>query len=275
MCCAASCAAPCAMLSLLGAKDPLMHKLVPVLVREMGRAYPELLRAEALIAETLKLEETRFRKTLERGLACSTTHRAISSGAVFSGDDRLQALRHLWLPARPDAGCTARPRHHGRHGRLQRRHAAPEGRGARPGPARARLPPKPSGSELKEKLGATEFLGYDTETAEGVVLALVKEGKLKSSSLGHEGRDRGRAQPDPVLRRVRRPDGRYRRSFDRRGRQSSTVTDTQKKLGEACSCMVHRRRRHAEAVGDAVALDRRSRPPLAPARQPFGDPSPA
>ena len=54
---------------LLGAREPLMWKLVPTLAREMGQAYPELLRAEALIAETLKLEETRFRKTLERGLA--------------------------------------------------------------------------------------------------------------------------------------------------------------------------------------------------------------
>ena len=53
---------------LLGAKEPLMWKLVPVLTREMGQAYPELLRAEPLITETLKLEETRFRKTLERGL---------------------------------------------------------------------------------------------------------------------------------------------------------------------------------------------------------------
>src|SRR5207302_7269329 len=54
---------------LLGAKEPLMWQLVPVLVREMGQAYPELVRADALITETLRLEETRFRKTLERGLA--------------------------------------------------------------------------------------------------------------------------------------------------------------------------------------------------------------
>ena len=54
---------------LLGASEPLMWKLVPTLVREMGQAYPELARAEALITETLKLEETRFRKTLERGLS--------------------------------------------------------------------------------------------------------------------------------------------------------------------------------------------------------------
>ena len=54
---------------LLGAKEPLMHRLVWALVREMGQAYPELVRAEGLVEETLRLEETRFRKTLERGLA--------------------------------------------------------------------------------------------------------------------------------------------------------------------------------------------------------------
>src|SRR5258708_11886680 len=53
---------------LLGVKEPLMWRLVPVLVREMGQAYPELHRAEALVTETLKLEEVRFRRTLERGL---------------------------------------------------------------------------------------------------------------------------------------------------------------------------------------------------------------
>src|SRR5439155_10145440 len=53
---------------LLGARDPVMWKLVPTLTREMGAAYPELIRAEPLISETLRLEEERFRKTLERGL---------------------------------------------------------------------------------------------------------------------------------------------------------------------------------------------------------------
>src|SRR6185312_10247108 len=53
---------------ILGCKDPLMHRLVPVLVHEMGQAYPELVRAQPLVTETLKLEETRFKQTLERGL---------------------------------------------------------------------------------------------------------------------------------------------------------------------------------------------------------------
>ncbi len=85
---------------LLGAKDPLMWKLVPALTREMGQAYPELTRAEALITETLKLEETRFRATLERGLAILDEKSAEPhEGRHARRRDRLHALRHLWLPA--------------------------------------------------------------------------------------------------------------------------------------------------------------------------------
>src|SRR5262245_8966079 len=70
---------------LLGAQDPLMWRLVPTLVREMGQAYPELSRAEALITETLKLEETRFRKTLARGLALlEEGSKELGRGAKFS-----------------------------------------------------------------------------------------------------------------------------------------------------------------------------------------------
>src|SRR5437660_692433 len=71
---------------LLGAREPLMWRLVPTLTRELGQAYPELMRAEALITETLKLEETRFRKTLERGLAILHNEtRGLRRGAKFSG----------------------------------------------------------------------------------------------------------------------------------------------------------------------------------------------
>ena len=118
---------------LLGAADPLMWRLVPALVREMGQAYPELVRGEPLITETLKLEETRFRKTLARGLEPARPRRptTLSSGDRLRRRDRVQALRHLRLPARPDAGCAAPARHRGRHRRLQRGDGAAEGRGAR------------------------------------------------------------------------------------------------------------------------------------------------
>src|SRR5476651_1595814 len=72
---------------LLGAKDPLMWKLVPTLAREMGQAFPELIRAEALISETLKLEETRFRNALERGLIIlDEKSRTLKKGDMFDGD---------------------------------------------------------------------------------------------------------------------------------------------------------------------------------------------
>ena len=72
---------------LLGAREPLMWRLVPALVREMGQAYPELVRASALISETLKLEETRFRATLARGLAILEEEtRPLRPGGVMSGD---------------------------------------------------------------------------------------------------------------------------------------------------------------------------------------------
>src|SRR5580765_7162720 len=68
---------------LLGAADPLMWRLVPTLVREMGQAYPELVRAEPLITETLKLEESRFRRTLARGLSILEE----ASGDLGRGDN--------------------------------------------------------------------------------------------------------------------------------------------------------------------------------------------
>src|SRR6185312_12270378 len=66
---------------------PLMWKLVPVLVREMGQAYPELHRAEPLITETLRLEEGRFRKTLERGLTIlEDASKTLKKGDMFDGE---------------------------------------------------------------------------------------------------------------------------------------------------------------------------------------------
>ena len=85
---------------ILGARDPLMWRLVPALTREMGQAYPELIRAEALISETLKLEETRFRSTLARGLSILEDEtRSLRHGGELERRDSVPALRHLWLSA--------------------------------------------------------------------------------------------------------------------------------------------------------------------------------
>src|ERR1700709_681950 len=174
---------------LLGAKDPLMHRLVWALVREMGQAYPELVRAENLIEETLRLEETRFRKTLERGLAIlDEKSSSLKQGDMFDGDTAFtlydtygfpldltqDALRNRGIGVDIASFTDAMDR--------QR--------------AKARASWSGSGDTasenvwfpLREKLGATEFLGYETETAEGVVSALVKDGKdVESLKTGESG----------------------------------------------------------------------------------------
>ncbi|WP_201830240.1 alanine--tRNA ligase [Microvirga zambiensis] len=174
---------------LLGAKEPLMYRLVPALVREMGQAYPELIRAEALITETLKLEETRFRKTLERGLIILDEEtRELAKGQSLSGDTAFtlydtygfpldltqDALKPRGIGVDTDAFDAAMQR--------QREKA----RAAWSGSGEAATETVWFG--VKERTGATEFLGYDTETAEGIVLALLKDGQevaeLKAGETG-------------------------------------------------------------------------------------------
>ena len=163
---------------LLGAREPLMWKLVRSLVREMGQAYPELVRAEALITETLKLEETRFRKTLERGLSIlDEESRGLTSGDRFKGETAFtlydtygfpldltqDALRARGIEVDTDAFNAS----------MEQQKAKARASWSGSGEAATEAIWFP----LREKLGATEFLGYDTETAEGVVTALVKDGK--------------------------------------------------------------------------------------------------
>jgi alanyl-tRNA synthetase len=155
-----------------------MFKLVPTLTREMGQAYPELTRAEALISETLKLEETRFRKTLERGLSIlDEESKGLKKGDRLKGETAFalydtygfpldltqDALRARGIEVDVDAFNKAMD--------LQKDKARVSGTGSGDAATEAVW------FALREKLGATEFLGYETETAEGVVAALVKDGK--------------------------------------------------------------------------------------------------
>ena len=163
---------------LLGARDPLMHRLVPILVREMGRAFPEIVRAEALVAETLRLEETRFRKTLERGLSIlETESEGLGAGAKFSGETAFKlydtfgfpldltedALRARGVGVDVEAFNTA----------MARQKA--EARASWSGSGEAAT--DTVWFAVREDAGATEFLGYDTTGAEGTVTALVAEGR--------------------------------------------------------------------------------------------------
>jgi alanyl-tRNA synthetase len=174
---------------LLGMREPLMWKLVPALVREMGAAYPELVRAQDLITETLKLEEGRFRKTLERGLKLLDEESStLSPGATFPGLTAFKLYDTYGFPVDLTQDAL-RPR--GIAVDLAAFETAMEAQRVD-----ARKAWKGSGDaktetvwfELRERLGATEFLGYDTETAEALVTALVVGGRaIDSLKAGQTG----------------------------------------------------------------------------------------
>ena len=110
---------------LLGATEPTLWRMVPTLVAEMGQAFPELGRAEALIAEILKLEETNFRHTLERGLRLLEDEVAsLPERAPLPGEVAFPAVRYLRLPARPHGGCASCARACRRCCRVPERHGA-------------------------------------------------------------------------------------------------------------------------------------------------------
>ncbi|WP_304178282.1 alanine--tRNA ligase [Phenylobacterium aquaticum] len=162
---------------LLGAEEPLMHRLAPVLIAEMGEAYPELRRAEPVIVETLRQEEERFRRTLGRGMALLDEATAkLPEGGVLSGDvafklydtygfplDLTQdAVRAKGLTVDLDAFDVAMKRQKD----MAREAWSGSGQAAASGEWFA----------IRERLGATEFIGYDTVEATGVLKALVADG---------------------------------------------------------------------------------------------------
>lgn len=163
---------------LLGVKEPLMWKLVPALVREMGGAYPELTRAEGLIEETLKLEETRFRKTLERGLSILDDESAtLGKGQVFSGETAFKLYDTYGFPldltqdALKPRGISVDVAAFGKAMAKQREDARQAWKGS--GEAKTDT----IWFDIRERVGGSEFLGYDTEKAEGVIKTIVAEGK--------------------------------------------------------------------------------------------------
>lgn len=164
---------------MLGCQDPLMYKLVPALVSKMGQHYTELGRAQALITETLKLEETRFKKTLDRGL------RLLDDEADKMGDKgtldgevafKLYDTYGFPLDLTQDIlrGQNKAVDTDGFDAAMERQRAE------------ARKNWKGSGEattdklwfDVQDKLGSSEFLGYDTEEAEAEVVGLIVDGAL-------------------------------------------------------------------------------------------------
>ncbi|MCA0246128.1 MAG: alanine--tRNA ligase, partial [Proteobacteria bacterium] len=167
---------------ILGAQDPVVYKLVPTLVHEMGDAYPELGRAQALITETLKLEETRFKKTLGTGLKLLEDEtRGLSAGGTLKGEVAFKLYDTFGFPLDLTQDV------------LRARNIAVDTDGFEKSMeeqrAKARAAWAGSGEtadqaiwfDVRQKAGATEFLGYDTERAEGQIKAILLDGKEVSS----------------------------------------------------------------------------------------------
>ncbi|HEU5285192.1 MAG TPA: alanine--tRNA ligase, partial [Sphingomicrobium sp.] len=168
---------------LLGAKEPLMHRLVPALVAEMGAAYPELVRAQPLLEQVLSQEETRFRQTLVNGLKLLDEATAsLPSGGTLPGETAFKLYDTYGFPldlteqALVDKGLKVDTA--GFDAAMAAQKAA------------ARAAWKGSGErasddvwfDLAEEHGSTEFTGYSGDEAEGVVLAIVADGKAVQSA---------------------------------------------------------------------------------------------
>jgi len=171
----------------LGAQDPLMYRLVPALVRQMGEAYPELSRAQALIEETLRQEETKFRQTLERGLRLLDDElSALPDDAALPGEAAFKLYDTYGFPLDLTQDAL----------REKGRSVDTSGFDAAMAEQKAKARASWAGSgetkdaaiwfELADTHGATEFLGYDTETAEGQIQAIVAQGAAAPKALAGE-----------------------------------------------------------------------------------------
>jgi alanyl-tRNA synthetase len=162
---------------ILGAQEPLMHRLVPTLTAEMGDAYPELRRAQAVIVETLRQEEERFRRTLGRGMQLLEEATAgLSEGGVLSGETAFKlydtygfpldltqdAVRAKGLSVDLDGFDTAMAR--------QREQAREAWTGSGQSAQAAEW------FALRDRVGATAFVGYDNVESTAEVVALVSGG---------------------------------------------------------------------------------------------------
>ncbi|HEX4157028.1 MAG TPA: alanine--tRNA ligase [Rhizomicrobium sp.] len=237
---------------LLGARDPLLYRLLPVLVAEMGRAYPELKRAEALTSETLRLEELRFRDTLARGLKLlDEAVTGLSRGDRLAGETafRLYDTYGFPLDLTEDA--------------LRARGIGVDTEGFNTAMARQREEARrawagsgETGTDtlwfaLRDEIGATEFLGYETEQAEGTIVAMLKDGaRVDGANAGDTIRIL--TNQTPFYGESGGQVGDAGAMFSARGGEGR-VTDTEKKLG-ALHVHVVEIVHGSLSVGDVVEL---------------------
>ena len=163
---------------LMGSSEPHLWRLVPTLVHEMGQAFPELLRSESMITETLKLEETRFKQTLQRGLKLLDEETSsLSQGAVLSGKIAFKLYDTYGFPldltqdALKNRHITVDLADFEKAMKKQKEDARKAWAGS------GESVTKQLWYEIKDQRGASEFLGYGTEQAEGIILDLILEGQ--------------------------------------------------------------------------------------------------
>jgi alanyl-tRNA synthetase len=159
---------------LLGAKDPVMHKLVPAVVSQMGAAYPELTQAQAMIQETLLQEETRFKQTLDRGLKLLDDELSkLDDGAALPGDAAFKLYDTYGFPLDLTQDALREK------GRIVDTAGFENAMAEQKAKARAAWAGSGEAADatiwydVADQHGTTDFLGYDTETAEGQIQALV------------------------------------------------------------------------------------------------------
>ena len=168
---------------LMGCAEPVMWRLVPAMVAQMGPVFGELVRAEALIGETLKLEETRFKQTLARGLKLLDEASAgLAAGAALPGEIAFRLYDTFGFPLDLTQDAL---RERGRgvdvggfEAAMARQRA--EARAAWAGSGDVAV--EELWFSLRERVGATEFLGYETEVAEGRIEALIVDGAEAASA---------------------------------------------------------------------------------------------
>ena len=219
---------------LMGCQDPLMFKLVPALLGQMGQAFPELIRAQALISDTLALEESRFKLTLDRGLKLLEEEtESLMAGDELAGAIAFKLYDTFGFPLDLTQDALRREGYGvdlaGFETEMERQRADARAAWAGSGDAAT----EQVWFELREQAGATEFLGYEAEEAEGQVVALLVDGKSVREAV--DGADVAVITNQTPF---------YGESGGQQGdhgiliadKVSVNVTDTQKKLGD---CHVH------------------------------------
>ncbi|MEC7656502.1 MAG: alanine--tRNA ligase, partial [Pseudomonadota bacterium] len=237
---------------LLGCQEPLMWQLVPALVAEMGQAFPELVRAKALIEETFKLEETRFKEMLGRGLRLLEDEtQKLGDGETLAGEVAFRLYDTFGFPLDLTQdilrGQGRTVDEAGFDSAMQRQRDAARKAWAGSGEAAT----EEVWFDIREETGASEFLGYDTESAEGVLAAIVVDGK-PSETLDSGAKAMLVTNQTPFYAESGGQKGDQGTLFSAEGGQF-VVEDTVKRL-EDLHVHIGTLRKGALSVGDAVEM---------------------